>query len=159
MTPPTLRMESTPPVFVKPYSAILKSSQFLKQLDAEIGFIWNTRVSSLSLLQGVFQTQGSNPDLPHWRRILYQLSHQGSPRILEWVASPSPGDLPDPGIKPGSPVLQADSLPTELWGEPYIWNYSLFKLAMNPLDTHIHQHIHTHTFIHTYLYAETMKLM
>ena len=31
---------------------------------------------------------------------------------------PSPGDLPDPGIKPGSPALQADSLPTELWGKP-----------------------------------------
>ena len=28
---------------------------------------------------------------------------------------PSPGDLPDPGIKPGSPPLQADDLPTELW--------------------------------------------
>ena len=27
---------------------------------------------------------------------------------------PSPGDLPDPGIKPGSPALQADDLPTEL---------------------------------------------
>ena len=27
---------------------------------------------------------------------------------------PSPGDLPDPGIKPRSPALQADSLPTEL---------------------------------------------
>ena len=27
-------------------------------------------------------------------------------RILEWVASPSPGDLPNPGIKPGSPALQ-----------------------------------------------------
>ena len=26
---------------------------------------------------------------------------------------PSPGDLPDPGIKPGSPALQADSLPSE----------------------------------------------
>ena len=31
-------------------------------------------------------------------------------RILEWVAMPSPpGDLPDPGIEPGSPTLQADS--------------------------------------------------
>ena len=48
----------------------------------------NTGVGSLSLLQGIFPTQGSNPDLPHCRRILYQLSHQGSPRILEWVASP-----------------------------------------------------------------------
>ena len=27
---------------------------------------------------------------------------------------PSPGDLPNPGIEPGSPALQADSLPTEL---------------------------------------------
>ena len=31
---------------------------------------------------------------------------------------PSPGDLPNPGIKPGSPALQADSLPTEPWGKP-----------------------------------------
>ena len=31
---------------------------------------------------------------------------------------PSPGDLPDPGIKPGSPALQADSLPTKLQGSP-----------------------------------------
>ena len=29
------------------------------------------------------------------------------------VPSPSPGDLPDPGIKPGSPALQADTLPSE----------------------------------------------
>ena len=31
---------------------------------------------------------------------------------------PSPEDLPDPGIEPGSPVLQADSLPSELQGCP-----------------------------------------
>ena len=31
---------------------------------------------------------------------------------------PSPGDLPNPGIKPGSPALQADSLPTEPPGKP-----------------------------------------
>ena len=34
-------------------------------------------------------------------------------RILEWVAFPSPGDLPDPGIEPESPSLQADSLQSE----------------------------------------------
>ena len=45
-------------------------------------------VGSLSLLQGIFQTQGLNPGLPHCRQILYQLSHKGSPRILEWVAYP-----------------------------------------------------------------------
>ena len=48
----------------------------------------NTGVGSLSLLQVIFPTQGSNPGLPHCRRILYQLSHKGSPRILEWVAYP-----------------------------------------------------------------------
>ena len=32
---------------------------------------------------------------------------------------PSPGELPNPGIKPRSPALQADSLPTELQGKPH----------------------------------------
>ena len=41
----------------------------------------NPGVGSLSLLQGIFPTQGSNPGLPHCRQILYQLSHQGSPQI------------------------------------------------------------------------------
>ena len=54
---------------------------------------WNspggsTGVGSLSLLQGIFPTQGSNPRLPQCRQILYHLSHQGSLRILEWVAYP-----------------------------------------------------------------------
>ena len=48
----------------------------------------NTGVGSLSLLQGIFPTQGLNPGLPHRRWILYQLSHKGSPRLLEWVAYP-----------------------------------------------------------------------
>ena len=34
-------------------------------------------------------------------------------RTVEWVAIPSPGDLPNPGIKPESPTLPADSLPSE----------------------------------------------
>ena len=48
----------------------------------------NTGVGSLSLLQGIFPTQGLNPGLPQCRRILYQLSHKGSPRILDWVTYP-----------------------------------------------------------------------
>ena len=159
----------------------------------------NTGVGSLSLLQGIFPTQGWNPVLPHCRQILYQLSHKGSSRILEWVNYPfsrgssqprnqtgvsciagvlftnwairlnkgsfvrkkgmflwsacvshsvvswlfanprivahqappsmrfsrqeywsglpfsSPDDLFNPGIKPGSPALQADSLPSDPW--------------------------------------------
>ena len=34
-------------------------------------------------------------------------------RMLEWVAFPSPGDLPDPGAEPGSLAFQEDSLPSE----------------------------------------------
>ena len=48
----------------------------------------NTGVRSLSLLQGIFPTQGSNTCFPHWRWILHQLSHKGRPRMLEWVAYP-----------------------------------------------------------------------
>ena len=48
----------------------------------------NTGVGSHSLLQGIFPTQGSNPGLPHCRQILYQLSHKGSPRTLEWAPYP-----------------------------------------------------------------------
>ena len=48
----------------------------------------NTGGGSLSLLQGIFPTQGSNPSLPHCGQILYQLSHKRSPRMLEWVAYP-----------------------------------------------------------------------
>ena len=54
---------------------------------------WNspgqdTGVGSLSLLQGIFPTQGSNPGLLKCRWVLYQLNQEGSPRILEWVAYP-----------------------------------------------------------------------
>ena len=48
----------------------------------------NIWVGSLSLLQGIFPTQGSNPGLPHFGQILYQPSSKGSSRILEWVAYP-----------------------------------------------------------------------
>ena len=43
-------------------------------------------------------------------------------RILEWVAFPFPGDLPNPGIELRSPISQADSLPTEPQGKP-VWVY------------------------------------
>ena len=43
-------------------------------------------------------------------------------RILELIMElpfPSPGDLPHPGIKPGSPALEADALTSEPPGKPY----------------------------------------
>ena len=41
-----------------------------------------------SFLHGIFPTQGSNPDLPNCKQILYCLSYQGGPKILEWVTYP-----------------------------------------------------------------------
>ena len=41
-------------------------------------------------------------------------------RILEWVAIPFSRDLPEPGVKPRSPALQSDSLPSEPPGEPWV---------------------------------------
>ena len=38
---------------------------------------------------------------------------------MEWLPFPSPGNLPDPGIEPRSPALQADSLPSEPSWKPY----------------------------------------
>ena len=45
---------------------------------------------------------------------------------------PSPVDLPNPGIKLGSPTLQADSLPTELSGKPYIGMASIHHFIQMP---------------------------
>ena len=86
----------------------------------------NTEVGCHALLQGIFPIQGLKPGLPHCRRILYHLSHQGSPIIPEWVAYPFSRAISDTGIKPGSPELQVDSLPAELPGKP-LKNINLFK--------------------------------
>ena len=64
----------------------------------------NSGVGSLSLFQGIFPTQGSNPGLPHCRWILYQLSHreaQGYTRAF-WKMK---------GEFPGGPVVKIPTLP------------------------------------------------
>ena len=71
----------------------------------------NTEVGCHTLLQGIFPNQGSNPYLPHCRHSLYGLSRQGIPAILVWVADPFSRRLANPGIEPGSTILQVDSLP------------------------------------------------
>ena len=56
---------------------------------------WNSPGQNTGV-EGIFPTQGWNPGLPLCRCILYQLSHKGSQRILEWVAYPfSSVDLPE----------------------------------------------------------------
>ena len=67
-----------------------------------------------SSVHGTFPTQALTPGLLHCRHILYYLSHQGSPRILEWVAYPFCRGSSWSGIKMGSSALQEDSLSAEL---------------------------------------------
>ena len=57
---------------------------------------------------------------PHGLQPARHLCPWGFSRQEDWsgLSCPSPGDLPNPGIKPGSPTLQADSLPTEPPGKP-----------------------------------------
>ena len=50
-----------------------------------------------------------------WTVAYQALPSMGFSRQESWsgLPFPSPGDLPDPGIEPGSPALQADALPSE----------------------------------------------
>ena len=83
----------------------------------------NTGVGSLSLLQEIFPPQGSNPGLPHCRRILYQLSHKGS-----WLsvirlrffdgANLSSSDKRQ--IRAGEPVVRLEA---EDWDVGVGWGY------------------------------------
>ena len=83
-------------------------------------------------VQEIFPTQGLNPGLPHCRRILYHLSHQGSLRTLERVTYPFSSRSSWPRIKLWSPVLQVDSLLTELPGKPFCvisWTEDNFSIG------------------------------
>ena len=88
----------------------------------------NTGVGSLSLLQGIFPTQGSNPGLLHCRQILYQLSHKGSPRILEWVAYPFSSGSSQPRNRTGVSCITARFLTN--WAVR--WVKGPFKLQDRP---------------------------
>ena len=86
----------------------------------------NTWVCGISLLQGIFPTQEMNRGLLHCRWILYQLSHKGSPRILEWVAYPFSRVSSQPRNQTEVSCIAGGSWPTELWGN-MIW----YKCAFN----------------------------
>ena len=63
----------------------------------------STGVDCHFLLQGIFPTQGSNPGLPHCRQILYQLSHQGSPKMqLNVVLQPATNIIQTSGGEPSA---------------------------------------------------------
>ena len=71
-------------------------------------------------------------------------SHPGSSvhgifqaRILEWLPIPTPGDLPNPGIEPRSPALQADSLPLSHQGSPFFCSISINTYKLRLIVGHI----------------------
>ena len=74
----------------------------------------NTGVGCHVLLEGIFPTQGSNPGLLHSRQILYRLSHQGSPRVLDWIAYSFSRGTSQPRVS----CIAGDFLPAELPRKP-----------------------------------------
>ena len=83
---PVLPLSGWPPRFpilllLLPFSRSIVSDSlwFHGQYSSRNSPSQNTGVGRLSLLQGIFPTQGSNPGLLHCRQILYKLSDQGSP--------------------------------------------------------------------------------
>ena len=96
----------------------------------------NTEVCSHSLLQEIFPTQGLNPGLSHCRWILYHLSHQGSPRILEWMAYP---------------FSRVTSWPSNQTGVPCIAGGFFISSAIREVHCIGFIHAHTHTHTHTHL--------
>ena len=120
----------------------------------------NTGVGSLALLQGTFLTQGSNPGLPHCRRILYQLSHKRNPTVLEWVGYPfstrsswprnrtrvsciaggffsscalREALTPLPGIEPLSPAMEGEVLTT--WSLANLFEIICLAYALEEEET------------------------
>ena len=106
-------------LFATPWT--VQSKEFSRQNIPQ-----NTEVDILSLFQGIFPTQGLNPGLLHCRRIHYQLSHKGSPRMNWWSKegirwSTVMTILYMPTIKNILSILACKKTP------PYIANHSKFS--------------------------------
>ena len=97
----------------------------------------NTGVASLSLLLGIFPTQGWNPGLPHCRQILYHLSHQGSPlphQPSNFQTSTSP-----PFLSP-SPTSFPSPLPPLSFHEEWNLEPHLEQSGIDSMSASSHQH-------------------
>ena len=75
-------LQGTSPTGMKPRSPALQVESLLSEPP---GKLKNTRVGSLSVLQGIFLIQKTNQGLLHCRQILYQLSYQGSPKMGRYL--------------------------------------------------------------------------
>ena len=83
-----------------------------KLFSASVSFSIKVKVKSLSRVR-LFVTP--------WTVAHQAPQSMGFSRQEYWsgLSFPSPGDLPNPGIEPGSPALQADALPSEPPGKPF----------------------------------------
>ena len=95
----------------------------------------NTGVGCHSCLQGIFPALGWNPGLPHCKQILYHLSYQGSPKLLEWIAYTFSRGIFLTQESNQSPALQVDSLPVVLPGESILFSIttSCFSIHLSNL--------------------------
>ena len=102
------------------YSWTSLVAQLVKNLPA----VWETWVQPLGWEDPLEKGKATHSCILAWR-IPWTVGHQAPPsmgfsRQEYWsgLPFPSPGDLPDPGIEPGSPALQADALTSEPPGKP-----------------------------------------
>ena len=96
---------------------------------------WNCPVRILEWIAFPFSRGSSQPR--EWTQVF---ALQADSLVVEPSGKPkntgmgklisSPVDLPDPGMELGSPALQADSLPTEIWGKP-LWVRKCPSLSQN----------------------------
>ena len=109
----------------------------------------NTGVGSLSLLLGIFPTQGLNPGLPHCRAILYQLRHKGSPYYIgshsvQFSCSVMSDSLPSHELQHArppcpSPTPGVHPNPCPLMGDAIQPSYPLSSLSPPALNLSQHQ--------------------
>ena len=103
----------------------MKHTHFKEEEKLKILFLMKVKVKSLSHVR-LFETTCT---------AAYQaLPSMGFSRQEYWsgVPFPSPGDLPNPGIEPGSPALQAEALPSGLPGKPQIMKKKNWRPLLSP---------------------------
>ena len=111
--------------FPDPWSNSWSPSLQADSLPSELGWWWwFSHLSCVRLLQPPWTAGCQAPPSLGFSRQEY----------LNGLPFPSPGDLPNLGIEPGSPASQADSLPTELQGKPRVI-FGPFKLATLSLSS------------------------
>ena len=91
----------------------------------------NTGMGCHALLQGIFPTQGLIPGLPNCTLILYHLSYQGGPRILEWVAYPFSRGSPRPRNRSRVSCIAGGYISGRLECYLIVWMYQIYPFTFS----------------------------